>query len=254
MRQRHLTESLEQFRKISQKEADKNEKKTTEQKDVTEEVIDLAYNLLLDNVKSGMADGFLEAHPNQDGTHTAIAGFKAVDGNAPLAILKLLEKTREGQKVEMDLAEAEGVKIHSFMTSEEQHPAIGTFFGSYKVFVGTSTDTIWLGTGSNALEELQSAIRETAKPNTGKAEDAFFTITGRVAPWLELHQKSYPEAGSKMFQDYRRFMIEAGQTGDDHFEAWLNREGDDVKGKFFAEPGWARFLGKYLSDFAKNNL
>lgn len=254
MRQRHLTETLELLRKISHKEADKNQKKSVAQKDVTEEVIDLSFNLLLANVKGGMADGFFEAHSNPDGTNTAIAGFKAVDGNAPLEILNLLEKTRDDQDVEMDLAEVNGVKLHSFLISAEQHPSFRNFFGGYKVFVGTSADTIWLGTGPKALEEIQAAIREVAKPNIGKASDPFLTISGRAAPWLELHQKSYPESGSKAFQDYRRMMIEAGRPGDDQFDAWLNRQGDDVKGRWSAQPGWARFLGKYLADFSKKNL
>jgi hypothetical protein len=49
-------------------------------------------------------------------------------------------------------------------------------------------------------------------------------------------------------------MIEAGQPGDDQFDAWLNRDGENVVGKWAAEPGWTRFLGKYLADFAKKNL
>jgi hypothetical protein len=254
MRQQNLTETIELLRTISHKEVEKSETKTTDQKDVSEEVVDLSFNLLLANVKGGMADGFLESHANPDGTNTAVMAFKAVDGNAPLAILKLLEKTRDGQKVMMDLAEEGGVKIHSFLISEEQHPGFRNFFGGYEVFVGTSADTIWLASGAQAVEEMKAAIREVAKPNAGKASDSFFTLSGRAAPWLALHEKSYPESGSDAFRNYRRLMIEAGEPGDDQFDAWLNRDGENVVGKFSAESGWTRFLGKYLADFAKKNL
>ena len=254
MRQKNITETLELLRKIAHKDADENTTKSVQQKDATEEVIDLSFNLLLANVKGGIADGFLESHANPDGTSTAIAAFKAVDGNAPIKILELLGQTRAGQKVEMNLGEENGVKFHSFLVSEEQHPGFRNFFGSFQVFVGTSDDTIWMGTGPNALEEMKTAIREVAKPNTGSTDDPFFTISGRISPWLELHQKSYPDSGSKAFKDYRRMMVEAGQPGDDQFEGWLNRQGDNVVGKWSAQPGWVRFLGKYLSDFAKNNL
>lgn len=254
MRRQNMTEMLELLRRISHNEADENEKKTVAQKDVTEEVIDLVFNLLIANAKGGMADGFIEAHPNADGTNTAIGGFKAVDGNAPLEILKLLEKTRDDQKVEMNLAQEGGVTFHSFLVSEEQHPGYRNFFGGFKVIVGTSADTIWLGSGPQALEELQAAVREVAKPNTGKAGDPFFTMSGRISTWLELHEKSSPEVGTKPFQDIRRMMIEAGKPGDDQFEAWMNRKGDAIEGQWSAQPGWARFLGKYLADFAKNNL
>ncbi len=254
MRQRHLTEMLELLRNISHKKADKNQTRTAEQKAAAEEVIDLSFALLLNNVKGGMADGFFESHPNPAGTHTAISGFQAVDGNAPLAILNLLEKCREGQKVTLNLAEENGVKIHSFLMSEKQFPGFREFFGSDTVYVGTSPETIWMGAGPKAVEELQAAIREVAKPNTGKAEDPFFTISGRLTPWLELQQKSYPDSGNKTFQDICQMLIEAGKPGDDRFSAWMNRKANDMVGKWSAEPGWARFLGIYLADFSKKNL
>ncbi len=254
MRQKNLTETVELLRKISHKEIEKSETKSTEQKDVSEEVVDLSFNLLLANVKGGMADGFLEAHPNPDGTNTAVMAFKAVDGNAPLAILKLLEKTRDGQKVSLDLAEEGGVKIHSFLISEKQHPGFRNFFGGYEIFVGTSADTIWIAAGAMAVDEMKAAVREVAKPNTGKASDPFFTLSGRAVPWLELHEKSYPDTGGEAFKNYRRLMIEAGRPGDDLFDAWLNRDKENVVGQWAAEPGWTRFLGKYLADFAKKNL
>lgn len=254
MRQENLAETIELLRSISHKQIEKSETKNAEQKQVSDQVVELSFDLLLANVKGGLADGFLEAHANPDGTNTLVMAFKAVDGNAPLAILKLLEKTRKGQKVTMDLAEENGVKIHSFLISEEQHPGFRNFFGGFEIYVGTSADTIWIAAGPEAVEEMKTAIREVAKPNTGKASDPFFTLSGRAAPWLELHQKSYPDSGSEAFKNYRRMMIEAGQPGDDLFDAWLNRDGENVIGKWSAEPGWTRFLGKYLADFAKKNL
>ncbi len=254
MRRQNLTETLEMLRKIAHKEADENKNKTAGQQDAADEVIDLSFQLLLDNVKGGLADGFFESHSNPDGTSTAIGAFKAENGNAPIEILKLLEKTRADQKVELNLDKEGGVAFHSFLVSEDQHPGFRNFFGGFKVYVGTSDDAIWLGAGPNVLEEMKTAIREVAKPNQGQASDPFFTVSGRIAPWLELHQKSYPDAGSNAFRDYRRMMIEAGQPGDDRFQGWLNREGDTVVGKWSAQPGWARFLGKYLADFAKENL
>ncbi len=217
-------------------------------------MIDLSFKFLLDNVKAGMADGFFEAHPNAGGTNTAIGGFKAVNGTDPVEILKLLDKTRDGQKVQLDLAEEGGVKIHSFLISDEQFPGLKDFFGGYEVYIGTSPDTVWFGAGTGAVDEMKAAIREVAKPNTGKASDPFFAMSGRIAPWLELETKSRPDAGSELFKKYRRLMIEAGQPGDDRFEAWFNRQGNNLIGRWTADPGWVRFLGKYLADFSEENL
>ncbi len=257
MRQTHFTETFTLLTKIAHKEADKSETKNAAQKSATHEVIDLGQKLLLANVKKGIMDGFFEAHPNPDGTNTAISAFKAADGNAPLAILKLLEKTRDDQQVKFDLAQEQGVKIHSFLISEQQHPGFKDFYGSYDVFVGTSADAIWLGAGPKALEEMQAAIREVAKPNTGKAGDPFFSLSGRAAPWMELHLKARPDSGGENFQKYRRLMIEAGEPGDDQFDGWLNRKSPDnseILGKWTGEPGWMRFVGKYLADFSYRTL
>jgi hypothetical protein len=35
---------------------------------------------------------------------------------------------------------------------------------------------------------------------------------------------------------------------------WFNREGSLVKGEWTGEAGWARFVGKYLADFALNKM
>ena len=254
MRQKHLTDTFELLRKIAHNDADKNTKKTQAQKDATEEVIDLSFKFLIDNVKTGMADGFFEAHPHSNGTNTAVGAFKAVNANSTVDILKLLEKTRDGQKVQLNLAQEGGVNIHSFLISQEQFPGLKDFFGGYEIYIGTSPDALWFGAGTNAVEEMKAAIREVAKPNTGQAADPFLTMSGRAAPWLELEAKSRPDAGGEQFKKYRRLMIEAGQPGDDQFAAWFNRQGDNVVGQWKAAPGWIRFLGKYLADFSEENL
>lgn len=254
MHQRHFTETFELYRRIADEKVDESQRKSAEQKDATKKVIDLSYKLLLDNVKSGLADGFLEAHPNSDDTNTAIAGFKAADGNAPVEILKLLEKTREGQKVTMNLAEAGGVSIHSFLMSADEHPGYQKFFGRPEMYVGTSKDVIWLAAGPDAVEALKAAIGQVAKPNTGKASDPFLTISGHIAPWVKFHADNYPQSGTERFRKIRRLIVEAGEPGDNDFEIWFNRKDDEVQGKITGQPAWARFIGKFLADFAKNNI
>ncbi len=254
MHQKHLMETFDLLRKIAHNDVDKNTKKSESQKDATEEVIDLSFKFLNDNVKAGMADGFFEAHPSADGTNTAIGAFKAVNGNSVIDILKLLDKTRGGQKVQLNVAEEGGVKIHSFLISQEQFPGLRDFFGSYEVHIGTSPDTVWFGSGPSAVEDMKAAIREAAKPNTGKASDPFVTVSGRISPWLELQVKTNADAGSDLFKKYRRLMIEAGQPGDDQFAGRFTRQGNDMAGQWMVAPGWIRFLGKYLADFSEENL
>lgn len=248
MLKRHAQETLELLRTIAYKDAEGNEGKTVDQKAATAEVIKMGFDLLLENVQAGMLDGFFESHANGDGTNTAIAAAKAVDGNAPLEILKKLDKTREGQKVEMEIEKVNGVAIHSFLIGDDKLAGFDDFFGSSKMYVGTSDDTIWLGAGPRAIEEMKAAIQEAAKPNTGNAEDPFVTVSGRIAPWLEFFKKSYPESGSVEFKKYRDMMIEAGQPGDDEFTMWANRDGEDLAGEWQGEQGWTRFLGKYMAD------
>lgn len=248
MLKRHARETIALLRKTAHKDAEENDDKTINQKEATAEVIDLVFNLLLKNTQAGMADGFFESHPNADGTNTAVAAAIAVDGNAPLEILKKLEKTRDGQKVEMEIARVNGVAIHSFLVADDQIAAYDDFFGGSKMYVGTSEDTIWLGAGPRAVDEMKAAIQVAANPNKAKASDAFVTASGRVAPWLEFMKTSYPNSGSPEYRRYRDMMIEAGQPGDDKFNLWANRDGDDLVSEWDGEQGWTRFIGKYMAD------
>lgn len=254
MHQKNLTETFDLLRRIARNETDRDEEKSADQKEATLEIIDLTHQLVVSNTKSGIADGFVEAHPNPDGTNTATAAFKAVDGNTPLEILKRLEKTRDDQKVTLNLAQADGVSIHSFLVSDDEHPGFRKFFGSSEMFVGTSDDTIWLGAGPSAVEEIQAAVQEVAKPNTGQASDPFLTMSGRAAPWMEFYATNFPEAGNEQLRKYRRMIVEAGQPGDDQYEMTFIRKGDLVSGRWLAQPGWTRFIGKYLADFARHNM
>ena len=255
MRQEHLTAMFDLLRKIAHKDVDQNTKKTEAQKDATEEVIDLVLQVFARQRQSGNGGRVCwKPIPMPTARTPRSAGSKPSTGIEPVQILKLLEKTRDGQKVQLDLAQEGAVKIHSFLISEAQFPGLKDFFGSYEVYIGTSPETVWFGAGPNAVEEMKAAIREVAKPNTGKASDPFFTISGRIAPWLELETKSRPDAGGELFKKYRRLMIEAGQPGDDRFDAWFNRQGNKLVGQWSAGPGWIRFLGKYLAVFSEENL
>jgi hypothetical protein len=243
------------------------------------EISDKVIEMLEAGVNAGIADGFVEVHPNPSGKNTLLFGSQAVEGNKVVEILKLVPEAAPNQSVENNVDREGGVSIHKVVFSSERHPDFARFFGGTELYVGTKDDAVWCTAGENALPELKEAIKKVAEPPTDEARNRFLSLLVKMGPWVELRDqsagakraappapKSQKASGKKkgpalsdLLQPggspkVRKLALEAAKAGDDTFEVQLDRSGDQVVGFLHANTGILRFAGKLIADFSKENL
>lgn len=268
MRQQNLLELFDLLRNLEHHQIDAAQHRSDEEKAAARKAVDLTDELLASVVKAGRADGFLEAHATASGKHTLIGGFRAVDGNRVVEILKALQQSREGRQLAINAETAGDVQIHKLTVSPEVHPNFQWFFGSEALYVGSSPETVWLAAGENVLSELKAAIQTTGsspadsaakesdkskadKPAAGVSEAPVFDFFAQMGPWIELRQRRNPEGGNVTL---RKLALEAFQPGDDTWSLQLRRVDNAITGKLVAHPGILRLVGKMMADFSKENL
>lgn len=251
MRQENL---LELFRLLHSQEVARIDEDKTREKDEKQGARELSDRLLKffeTTVNAGLADGFVEVHANASGKHTAVGGFKAVDGHDLVEALELIPRARNGQKVEIDADKAGNVRIHRAVVDIKEHVHFQDFLGTDVVYVGTDKDAVWFASGENALDELKATIQR-AGARDAKPADRFAVLFVKLLPWVELEEKRAGKAGKP---ELRRMAIEAFRAGDDVLEIEVSRTADnELVGGMLAGTGVLRFAGKLIADFTKENL
>jgi len=243
------------IRSRTQKNVGTETDSTKQEKENRKKAADLFFDMVDAGIKSGVFDGFTEAHPNQSGKNTVVGGILTVDGNQLIEALKLFPKASQGQKVELNVDEVSGVKIHKFTAATEKHALFNGFLGSDVIYLGTSKEAVWYAGGENALDELKAAIQKTAEPNTGKATDSPVDILIKLGPWMKLRQAYLAdEKADKEILKLRQLAVDAFSFGDDKLTLKLDRVKAGIKGQMTGQPGILRFVGKILADFSAENL
>lgn len=252
MRQINLLELSGLLRLIARNKTDASTKLNAGEKANRKQAADLFFDMLDAGTKTGLVDGFVEAHANNSGKNTLIGGIKAADGNAAIDILKLLENAKMSEEVKLEFDEEGNVKIHKVVVPAEKQDDFKDFFGDdAAVYVGTTQDTVWIAAGENAMAELKSAIQKAGMPHTGKTDDPFVDLDIKLGPWTELLHK---QRGKKGDPALRRMALAAFKPGDDTLTLRLWRIEDQIKGGMLLKPGILRFAGKVIADFSKKNL
>ena len=222
-----------------------------EEKTNHKKVADLFFDMLVEGIKKGTVDCFVEGHQNQSGKHVMVGGIKVVDGEDILQILELLPKTGNGQVVEFNVDQEGDVKIHKVVVSKQNYPHIVGFLGSEDLYIGSAKETVWFAWGAGALDVLKAAVIAVGIQNTGKPDDPFVDIQVQVGPWLELYHMRYPNQGNVV---RRKLALAAFALGDDMMSLRLKRVENQVQGKLTLYQGILRFVGKAIANFSKENL
>lgn len=252
MRQKNFQEMADLLSSRTAKEIDASETRTDEQKAASKKVSELLFAMFQEGIKTGMLDGFVEAHKNESGHNTFVGGMKAANGESAREILELFPQTKEGRQVEMDAAEHGDVKIHKVTFAEGDLDDYRAFFGDdLTIFVGTATDTLWLAGGENSLTELKTAIDQAAQPGEPSADGTFLDFYAEMGPWIELLSK---RRGDKGQTKLRKLALEAFKLGDDGLSVNLRQADGQVTGEMVVQPGILRFAGKLIADFSEENL
>lgn len=244
---------LKLFAAVKQRELAKtnaNSGLTAKQKAADARIAGLVENLLAANVNAAIFDTFIEVHPA--GKHNTVVGaFRAADGKAMLNILKQLPDAHFGGPVTMGVAKEGNVDIHRVKLNLSAGSTLKMLLGDNVVFVGTSKDAVWFASGPNALNELVAAVKETAGPNRGKADDPFLDVFVKVGPWLELRDKARGKQGKP---ELRKIAREAFKPGQDGVTVQLRRRKNKVIGEMKVETDVLRFVGAMISKFSEENL
>ena len=224
---------------------------TSEEKTNRKKAFDLFFDMLVEGIKKGTLDCFVEGHQNQPGKHVMAGGIQVVDGEDILKILELLPKAGNGQVVELNVDQQGDVKIHKVVVSKQNYPHIVGFFGSENLYIGSAKETVWFAWGEGALDVLKAAVIAVGMQNTGKPDDPFVDIQVQVGPWLELYPMRHPNQGNVV---RRKLALAAFALGEDTMTLRLKRVENQVKGKLTLYQGILRFVGKALANFSKENL
>lgn len=251
LRQAQFIEAFKGFRDVAVEKINADKKHTDAEKQAGVKVADLIVKLLTENVDKGLFDSFIEVHGNSNGKNTALAGLRTADGTIVVDILKELAKTDKNQNVKIDVAKEGDVRIHSTAIDVNKHPEFRFFVGDDKIFIGSSKETVWIASGTNALAELKAAIKKTAAPNKGSAADPFVDVFVKIGPWLELHQE---RRGNEGDVDARKEALEAFKPGVDELTLQLRREKSGVTGQMVVQTDILRYAGNTIAKFMKEQL
>lgn len=223
-----------------------------EERIVRRQVADMVFDMLVEGTEAGIVDGVIEVHPNPSGKNTLVAGFKTVDGEKVVEILKLIPQTRAGQQSALDVDQQGPVRIHTVVLSPERHPNYKDFFGEETLYVGSCKEAVWCAAGENALAELKAAIQKTQEPNSGQADAPFLDLFVKLGPWVQLRENhSGAESGNLKL---RKMALEAFLPGDDTLTVTLRRDDKRIVGNLLATQDILRWAGKIFADFSKENL
>lgn len=250
LRQKYLLELSQMFHDRAANKIDATEERSDEEKAAGKKAIALLHELLDGATKSGIMDGFVEAHSNDSGQNTLVAGFRLPNAAKIVEVIKLLPEARKGREVQIDFDKEGEVQIHKIAVSTDDHLNFATFFGGKEVFIGQSADSVWLSAGENALEELKTTISQSKEATTTELGD-FATIFIRTLPWTKLrHDRKQGKGEVEM----REMALAAFELGNDVMEMSMQRKENKVTGQFNAHEGIMRFVGKAIAKFSKENL
>ena len=153
------------------------------QKAARKKVADLLNKVLVDSTEFGVVDSFLDINPSGD-LHTFLMGIRC-DGQEQIEqVFDELPKGQTGWKLEKDVDEVEGVKIHKVVIDTEIPESLTKMFGGPGgiTYVAVSDKAFWVSFGANGLEELKASITAVRTAEDVKSTDVVLSINGHAQP------------------------------------------------------------------------
>jgi len=250
MRKEHFLAAFKAIRDAQVERLKASKTMTDKQRKAGTKIADMVVHLLAANVDKGIFDAFAEVRMNAAGKKTSVAALQTVDGASALDILKLVPETGKAAKLSLDVAKQGEVRIHRIIVNLADDSPFRMLMGGDEILVGTSKDVTWFACGSDAMNELTTAIKQTSakvEPRPAPFVDLFV----RLRPWLEIRDKS---AGKKGKPDLRKLALDALKNGKDGLSARLVRKGDKVVGEMNVESDVLRVVGAMMAKFSFETL
>jgi hypothetical protein len=228
---------------------------------------DLAIDMLTDGAKAGVIDGMIEVTQAAGEKVNVVFGVKTVNGIRARDIVELIPLISSNWKVQLDAEAIGDVKIH-VVTPEKVEEIELPIGPAMPIYVGSSENAIWIACGSKSLDQLKAAIGVAGKGDD-KAKSTFFSLFGKVGPWIKLLDERQTRldgaapaktltteetAATKKRGEHRRLAIEAFTAGQDTFEIKLDAVAGKVTGSTRLDEGILRFIGAEIAKFSNEKL
>ncbi len=240
---------------------------SAEQKAAMKKTSDLAIDILTDGANEGVVDGMIEVTQAVGEKVNVVFGVKTVDGTRARGMVELIPLIRPNCKVQLDAETVGDVQIH--VVTPEKDDDIALLIGpGAPIYVGSSQNAIWIASGSKSLDQLKASIGMAGKGDD-KAKSTFYSLFGKVGPWIELLEErrtrldaaapaktltAEESAAMKKREERRKLAIETFKSGQDTFESKLDAVAGKVTGSTRLDEGILRFIGAEIAKFSNEKL
>lgn len=162
---------------------EEDEEATAEQKASRLKISKLMNEVLSKSAALGKVDGFLDIVPTEK-AHLFVMGVRCEGQEQILSAIEELPVNREGWKLEKDVAESEGVKIHKFDLGGEAPKALAELYGesSGTIYLAVSEKAFWLAFGAEAQNELVQRIKAVRTAENIESDNLVMSLTAKVGP------------------------------------------------------------------------
>ena len=156
MRQANILSFLELLGNDIDARVAESEKLSDSEREATKKLFHGVSGLIAVGAKTGNVNAFTESKPDGKGDFVTIGAISSPEAAKLIEILPHLADAREGNKVELNIEEVDGVAIHKIRLAKGFVDLIDTFFGEERdLYIGTAESHVWLasGEGAPALDE-----------------------------------------------------------------------------------------------------
>ncbi|WP_417851629.1 hypothetical protein [Thalassoglobus sp.] len=157
----------------------------------------LLKEVLQQSAELGVLDAFLDIIPSGD-AHTFLVGVRCQGQEQILKSIDELPASREGWKVEKDVAEVEGVKIHKLDLGAKAPKALAELYGESHgvIYLAASDKAFWMAFGATAKDELSKRIKAVRTAKDVKSSSVVFSMEAQVGPLVKSMNNLFKDESS----------------------------------------------------------
>ena len=287
LQKKQMAKTYELSRPVTHEKIDGEETITSEEKAPTKQISDLVFDMLTAGIEVGRLDLFLDmtvAEPGEGDAHDVhviLVGVRAADGKVADEIVQLIPQAHTKWAVEMDVEQVGETAIHKVDVSGDLPQSIHDMFGdSGAVYVGTSTDFVWICGGPGSLELLSETITTV---DESEAPDEVSPVFGEFKvhshKLLNLYHNLSVEMGWELLGgpvevkprnenspvgggglqpidpiEMREIAVKATSGIDDRISGQARRVDDHAEGEILIAPGLLRAIGKIVAKIVADNI
>ena len=243
---------------------EKNKDLSASQIKATHAATEKTIAMLIKGLGLGEINGFVEMRPSkQDGpqpSYELIAAVNTTEGHKAKEIIELLPSINDSIQVKMNVESVGDLQLHEIVFNKSLLPLSDSMFGiPCKVYFATSDDMLAISIGNDAkswlVETLELINKSEEKPVIEFVKFKAYAKPFAAALKLYKPSKDLKEPIKTVFEKFIETFDDKKYDGaDDYFEMIDKVVNDKVQGTLKVEPGFFRFLGLLIADFAQNNL